>query len=66
MEFSGLTAAAGLNRTIYDCGRGLNAAAFPAGVSGNIALIERGDITFKEKTINAQNAGAVGRGDLQQ
>lgn len=60
MEFSGLTAAAGLNRTIHDCGRGLTAAAFPLGVSGNIALIERGDITFKEKATNAQNAGAVG------
>jgi subtilisin family serine protease len=60
IEFSGLTAAAGLNRTIHDCGRGLTAAAFPAGVSGNIALIERGEITFKEKTVNAQKAGAVG------
>ncbi|HEX7503377.1 MAG TPA: S8 family serine peptidase [Acidobacteriota bacterium] len=60
MEFSGLTAASGLNRTIHDCGRGLNASAFPPGVSGNIALIERGDITFKEKATNAQNAGAAG------
>ena len=60
MEFSGLTPAAGLNRAIHDCGRGLTAASFPPGVSGNIALIERGDITFKEKATNAQNAGAVG------
>jgi subtilisin family serine protease len=60
MEYSGLSAAAGLNRTIHDCGRGLSAADFPAGVSGNIALIERGVSTFKEKTVKAQNAGAVG------
>lgn len=60
LEFSGRTPASGLSRPVYDCGLGLNAAAFPAAVSGNIALIERGDITFKEKAINAQNAGAVG------
>jgi subtilisin family serine protease len=60
LEFSGRTAAAGLNRTIHDCGLGLSAAAFPAGVNGNIALIERGDITFEQKAINARNAGAAG------
>ena len=60
LEFSGLTAASGLTRPIYDCGRGLNAGSFPAAVNGNIALIERGDNTFKEKTVNAQNAGAAG------
>lgn len=59
MEFSGMTSSAGLARSLYDCGRGLNASYFPAGVNGNIALIERGDNTFKEKTINAQAAGAV-------
>jgi len=59
LEFSGLTSASGLTRPIYYCGRGLNANSFPVGVSGNIALIERGDSTFKEKTINAQNAGAA-------
>jgi subtilisin family serine protease len=59
LEYSGLTAGAGLNRTIHDCGSG-RSAAFPPGVSGNIALIERGEITFREKTVNAQNAGAVG------
>jgi len=60
LEYSGLTASAGLNRSIHDCGRGQNAAAFPPAVSGNIALMERGDIPFREKTVNAQNAGAVG------
>jgi subtilisin family serine protease len=60
MEYSGLSAAAGLNRTIHDCGLGQSASDFPAAVSGNIALIERGVTTFKEKTTKAQNAGAVG------
>jgi subtilisin family serine protease len=59
MEFAGTTSVAGLTRKLYDCGRGGNAGAFPPGVSGNIALIERGDSTFKEKTVNAQNAGAA-------
>jgi len=60
MEFSGRTAAAGLNRTIHDCGLGLSATAFPAGVNGNIALIERGTITFEQKALNARDAGAAG------
>jgi subtilisin family serine protease len=60
LEFCGLTPASGLDRLLYDCGRGASAASFPAGVSGNMALIERGDSTFKEKTLNAQQAGAVG------
>ncbi len=60
MEFSGLTAVAGLNAQIYDCGLGTSAASFPAGVSGGIALIERGSVSFAQKTTNAQAAGAVG------
>ncbi len=59
LEFSGTTPATGLTRAVYDCGGGLSASSFPAGVRGNIALIERGDITFNEKTIHAQNAGAA-------
>ncbi|TFG80468.1 MAG: hypothetical protein E4H23_02400 [Chrysiogenales bacterium] len=59
LEFSGMTSSSGLARPLYDCGRGLSASYFPAGVNGNIALIERGDNTFKEKTINAQAAGAA-------
>jgi subtilisin family serine protease len=59
MEFSGFTPAGGLTRQLVDCGRGLDGSFFPAAVSGNIALIERGDKTFKEKTLYAQNAGAV-------
>jgi subtilisin family serine protease len=60
MEYSGLTPAAGLSRLLYDCGRGESAADFPAGVHGNIALIERGGNTFSDKAARAQGAGAVG------
>ena len=60
LEHSSLTPGAGLNRAVYDCGRGLDGGDFPPAVSGNIALIERGDTTFREKTLNAQAAGAVG------
>jgi subtilisin family serine protease len=60
MEFSGLTATAGLSRLCYECGRGLTAADFPAAVSGNIALIERGVSTFEQKATLAQSAGAAG------
>jgi subtilisin family serine protease len=60
LEFSGTTAVAGLNRLVYDCGLGLGASDFPAAVNGQIALIERGEITFEQKALNAQNAGAVG------
>lgn len=59
LEFSGHTPPGGLTRLLVDCGKGLDGSYFPAAVSGNIALIERGDNTFKEKTIHAQNAGAV-------
>jgi subtilisin family serine protease len=59
MEFSGSTPALGLSRQLVDCGSGLDSSFFPAAVNGHIALIERGDKTFKEKTLNAQKAGAV-------
>ena len=59
LEFSGSTPAVGLTGQLVDCGSGLDGSFFPAAVTGNIALIERGDKTFKEKTLNAQNAGAV-------
>jgi subtilisin family serine protease len=57
MEFCGDT-----NRIVkqaYACGKGLTAGDFPAAVKGNIALIERGDISFADKAANAQNAGAL-------
>jgi subtilisin family serine protease len=42
----------------FDCGLGKDASDFPAAVSGRIALIKRGDITFAQKVKNAQAAGA--------
>jgi subtilisin family serine protease len=59
LEFTGLTPAVGLSRQLVDCGSGKDSSFFPAAVSGNIALIERGDKTFKEKILNAQKAGAL-------
>ena len=53
--------------TMVFCGFGGSASDFPASVKGKIALISRGkastsdpDITFKQKALNAQTAGAIG------
>lgn len=59
LEFSGTTIAAGITRSIHSCGTGETASAFPAAVSGNIALIQRGNNTFAEKVTFATAAGAV-------
>lgn len=56
ITFAGVTT--GVSGKIYDCGIG-NVGEFPAGVSGNIALIARGTLTFAEKVANAQAAGAT-------
>ena len=50
--------APGVTGILYDCGLGL-AGQFPAGVSGNIALIQRGTNSFAEKARNAKAAGAT-------
>jgi subtilisin family serine protease len=55
LQYSGITT--GLTATVYDCGLG-NPADFPAAVSNNIALIERGTLFFTNKVINAMAAGA--------
>lgn len=55
MEYSSEPGA--VSGSIVSCGRG-GAGEFPAGVAGNVALIERGDRTFKEKSDNAKSAGA--------
>jgi len=55
MEFSGITT--GLTATVYVCGLGYPTN-FPAAVNGNIALIQRGTLTFSNKVINAMAAGA--------
>jgi hypothetical protein len=57
MTYSGLTA--GTAGVVYDCGRGFVSTDFPAAVSGNIALIERGETEFTAKVTNAMNAGAA-------
>lgn len=41
------------------CARGAKESDFPAVVKGHIALVERGEVTFREKALNAQKAGAI-------
>ena len=48
----------GISGTLYYCGLG-NPGDFPAAVAGNIALIQRGTLTFAEKLTNAANAHAT-------
>ena len=55
LVYSGTTP--GITGTLYYCGLGYPAD-FPAAVTGNIALIERGTLYFWEKITNAMNAGA--------
>ena len=56
LTFSGTTT--GLTGTLVDCGIG-NTGDFPSSVSGNIALIQRGTLTFSTKVTNAMAAGAI-------
>lgn len=56
LEFAGKTD--GITRTLVNCGLGL-AGQCPGTVSGNIALIQRGSISFAEKVTNAMDAGAA-------
>ena len=58
LVYSGTTPAGGLTGTIHACGIG-NITEFPAGVRGNIALMQRGTLGFSVKVTNAMNAGAV-------
>jgi len=44
---------------IVYCGLGATPADFPSSVVGKIALVKRGAITFADKQMNAQNAGAA-------
>lgn len=55
-EYAGRTS--GTTGTLVDCGLG-QAGQCPASVAGNIALIQRGSISFADKVTTAQNAGAV-------
>ncbi|MFL2848517.1 MAG: S8 family serine peptidase, partial [Coraliomargaritaceae bacterium] len=47
-----------LSGIIVPCGIG-EEGEFPAAVNGNIALIERGELFFYEKVLNAMNSGAI-------
>jgi subtilisin family serine protease len=58
LEFAGRTSSGGLTATLVDCGLG-TAGSCPASVAGNIALIQRGSISFADKVTNATNQGAV-------
>ena len=60
MEFAGTTSASGIAGTIVDCGLAVSASDCPASVSGNIALIQRGSVTFAQKVESAMAAGATG------
>jgi len=59
LHYAGQTGESGISATAYDCGQGYTDQ-FPAAVSGNIALIQRGTLTFAVKVANAQAAGAIG------
>ena len=55
MTYAGQTT--GITAAVIDCGLGYPTN-FPAGVNGNIALINRGTLTFAAKVTNAMAAGA--------
>jgi subtilisin family serine protease len=59
MEFSGKSAGTGITGNLFDCGLAITPAQCPAGVFGNIALIQRGVNTFEHKVANAMTAGAT-------
>ena len=56
LTYAGLTT--GITKPIIACGLG-RVGDFPGSVAGNIALIQRGEISFADKVTNAQNAGAA-------
>jgi serine protease len=57
IEFAGVTSPSGITRALVDCGLGTSDC--PAATAGNIALIQRGGVSFAEKVQNAMDAGAV-------
>lgn len=58
-EFSALTGVQGITALAVNCGLGQLPSDFPVQVAGNIALIQRGGLTFADKARAAQDAGAV-------
>ncbi|MGE5674375.1 MAG: S8 family serine peptidase [Mycobacterium leprae] len=59
MESSTLLPSPALELGYVLCGMGQAASDFPAQVKGNVALVERGEVTFREKAVAAQAAGAA-------
>lgn len=57
LTYGNTTDLTGITGTVINCGLG-NPGEFPAEVSGNIALIQRGTLTFAAKLTNAKAAGA--------
>lgn len=57
MEFAGTTPRDGVTGALVDCGDGT--AGCPVEASGNIAVIQRGTISFADKVQAAMDAGAV-------
>ncbi len=55
--FAGTTPTNGITGSVYYCNLG-NTGDFPAGVSNNIALIQRGTLNFSVKVQNAMTVGA--------
>jgi subtilisin family serine protease len=63
LTYAGTTSLSGITRQIFNCGIG-NPSDFPAAVSNNIALIERGGLFFSENVVYNNVAGNV-NGTLQ-
>jgi len=57
---SGYTDLDGITGKLVNCGLGASPAEFPAEVSGKIAFVQRGSVSFAIKAQNAVNAGAIG------
>ncbi len=58
LYYSGVTDSNGVSGNLIDCGLGYEDD-FPEDVDGQIALIQRGTITFQQKVTNAMSAGAT-------
>jgi serine protease len=60
LEFAGTTRLRGITKTLVSCGLAVSPSNCPNTVKGNIALIQRGSVSFAQKVASATTAGAVG------
>jgi serine protease len=60
LEFAGTTRSQGITKTLISCGLAVSPSDCPTTVKGNIALIQRGSVSFAQKVASATTAGAVG------